>query len=160
LIIVLGARSYIDGKPNPCLVARVEEAASLASLIKGTPTIILSGGNDIEDGANEAETMYTVLSSRIHRPATILIEGESTSTYENILYSKKLISGDRYRSFAIVTEPFHVYRANLVAQKQGLIPSVIIGASQSPCWQRWKGFSRYTFREIPALIKYKLMGYI
>lgn len=63
------------------------------------------------------------------------------------------------KKLLIVTEPYHALRARLVAHKLD-INADVIGTPTSICWSRWQIFSRYTLREIPALISYWIKGYI
>lgn len=158
-IIVLGARSLKDGKPNPCLVARIDTATRYAESLSAK-SIIVSGGNDTEDGVNEAQFMRDLIESKKNNDFLhIYLESKSSSTYENLLFSKQVTERNSFKKLLIITEPFHTLRVRLVAHKLG-IHTTVIGASTSPCWSRWQIFSRYTLREIPALISYWIKGYI
>lgn len=96
-IIVLGARSLKDGKPNPCLVARIDEATSLVIALK-TKAIIVSGGDDIEDGINEAEFMSKLIKrEKIDANIDVYLEKKSRSTYENLLFSKKIVEAHGFK---------------------------------------------------------------
>lgn len=157
-MVVLGARSYKDGGYNPCLVSRVDKAAQI--MTPQIKTIILSGGIDKEDGSIESEVMAQLLKKRMDPSLTAYLvqEHESTSTYENLINSLRLIE-DKKSLITIVTEPFHAPRVALIAQKLGMHVQVAT-ANTSPCWSRWTYVSRYSMREIVALISYKLKGYI
>lgn len=65
MAIILGAKSYKEGKYNPCLVARVEG-------------------------------------------------------YENFVYSKEVMQREGLSSAIVVTEPFHIGRARLIAKMLGV----------------------------------------
>ena len=86
----------------------------------------------------------------------IILEKDSTSTYENMLNSQKIMKEKDIRSVLIITEPFHAARVGLVAEKLGL-DYTISPAIESPCW-RWKYFSKYFLKEPFAIIAYKLQG--
>ena len=92
-------------------------------------------------------------------PNDILIEGDSTSTYENLFFSQKIMKKEQLQSVIIVTEPFHSPRAKLIAEKMGL-NFTISPTLTSPCWNKWTYFSRYFLREPVVLIAYKLLGQI
>lgn len=157
-ILVLGAKSYKGDSYNPCLVARVSHAVDLYK--QGfAKKIIMSGGTDQEDQKNEALTMKEIAQG-LHIPEKdIILEKNSHSTYENILFSKKIMQNNVIQSVIIVTEPFHSPRAVLIAQKDGLDFSVS-PTTTSQCWQRWTYGSRFFLREPFAIMYYFLKGRI
>lgn len=155
-IVVLGAKSYRNGGYNPCLEARVSHAVSLYK--KGLATnILMTGGTDKEDGANEAETMKKIAVEQGIDPDVILLEKESTSTYENFLYSKPILDTAGLTSTIIVTEPFHIKRATLIAGHLGYDASVS-PAVKSPCWTTYTYFSRYFLKEPLAIGVYYIQS--
>jgi uncharacterized SAM-binding protein YcdF (DUF218 family) len=155
-IVVLGARSYINGKYNPCLKARVDHAVSLYK-DKYAPKILMTGGNDREDQVNEAETMRKIAVEQGVPAKAILLEKQASSTYENFIYSIPLLQAAGVRSVIIVTEPFHMARAAAVAEKAGL-HATVSPATDSSCWQHGKYISRYFLKEPVAFLLYKLHG--
>lgn len=156
VILVLGARSYIDGKYNPCLEARVSHAAALYK--EGyAAKLLVSGGDDIEDNVNEAETMKKIAIERGVDAKDILLEKAATSTYENFLLSQKILMEKGLNKVIVVTEPFHMMRASLIADKLQYSYSVS-PAKDSPCWQPNKYLSKYFLKEPLALLQYKLQN--
>lgn len=155
-ILVLGARSYIEGKYNPCLKARVEHAVALYKAAYA-PKIIMSGGNDREDDANEADTMEKIAIEKGIPSTDILEEKSATSTYENFSLSSDILKENNLNSVIVVTEPFHVARAALVAQKLGYNFSVS-PAKNSPCWLPNKYLNKYFLKEPFAIAMYKLQN--
>jgi len=157
-IIVLGAKSIKDGRSNPCLIARVEHAVDLYK--NGmAKKIILSGGTDKEDGVNEAETMQKIALDLGVKQEDIILEKNSTSTYENILFSKKIMSENGLKTSIIVTEPFHSPRAGLIAQKLNVNHS-ISPAKKSACWKPFNYISFNILREPFAILEYLIKGEI
>lgn len=156
IILVLGARSYINGSYNPCLVVRVDHAVELYKQ-KFALKILVSGGFDKEDHSSEAETMRKMAIERGVASQDILLEKKATSTYENFSFSKKILQAHHFNSVLIVTEPFHAPRASLVAQKLGLQFS-ISPASKNSCWLPRKYLSRYFLKEPLAIMAYKVEG--
>ncbi|MBU3979169.1 YdcF family protein [Patescibacteria group bacterium] len=155
-ILVLGARSYIDGKYNPCLKARVEHAVELYKS-KYASKILMTGGNDTEDNVNEAEIMRKIAVESGVSSKDILLEKRATSTYENLTFSQAIFKKYGLKSVKIITEPFHAARAALVADKLGM-KHTLSPASTSPCWLPWKYFSGYFLKEPFAIIMYKLQN--
>ncbi|WP_133135199.1 YdcF family protein [Legionella rowbothamii] len=153
-ILVLGARIYRDNAINPCLVARVEHAVELYKA-HYAPKLLVSGGVDKEDNVNEAQEMKRIAMSLGVPESDILLESESTSTYENMLLSKKIINEEHMHSIIIVTEPFHLPRAMLAAEKVGL-KAVGSPAMKSMCWANNKYLTLYFAKEPLAIMYYKL----
>jgi uncharacterized SAM-binding protein YcdF (DUF218 family) len=158
VILVLGAKSYKGDTYNPCLVARVQHAADLYKLGFGKK-IIMSGGDDREDNRNEAQTMKQIALGMNVPETAIVLEKKSTSSFENVMFSRSIMHDQDLSSVIIVTEPFHSPRASLVAKKAALNYSVSPTLT-SQCWLRWKYGSRFFLREPFAIIGYFLQGKI
>lgn len=153
-ILVLGARSYINGKYNPCLQARVVHAVDLYKGHYGSK-ILMTGGNDKEDNVNEAETMKKIAVERGVNPGDILLEKRASSTYENFVFSREILMKNGLKSVIIVTEPFHIARAGLVAEKLELNYHVSPTVN-SPCWSPNHYLTKYFLKEPFAIIMYKI----
>ncbi len=154
--MVLGARSYIEGKYNPCLESRIVHAVGLYKAAYAHK-ILMSGGNDKEDNVNEADTMKKIAMEKGVSTTAILEEKNATSTYENFTLSYDILKKNNLNSVIVVTEPFHVARAALVSKKLGYKFS-ISSVKDSPCWVPNKYLSKYFFKEPLAIIQYKLQG--
>ena len=154
--IVLGARVNYNNHLNPCLVARVEHGAKLVQdgLAK---FLIVSGGNDVEDNANEARAMRDMALAAGISSEQIILEPKATSTFENLEFSKIILERRNLKSVIVVTEPYHMPRAAMIAHKLGLDFSSS-PAPESACWSRWKHFSRFFLREPIALLENWLKG--
>lgn len=146
---------------NPCLIARVDHAVFLYKE-HYAPKILMSGGNDRETNVNEAETMKKIAMEEGVPEADILMEKESTSTYENFALSQKILNQAGLHSVIIVTDPYANARAGLVAlklhYKYSLSPAI-----ESPCWDQDKNkpfTNRDSRREVLALIAYKILNKI
>lgn len=119
VIIVLGTKSYHGDKYNPCLVARVQHAVDLYKA-NYAPKLLFSGGKDTKNGPSEAQVMKEIALHLGVSEQDILLESASASTYENLLFSEKIVSAKKFNSILLVTEPFHLPRAILVAQNWDL----------------------------------------
>lgn len=152
--IVLGQKSYQGGKYNPCLVARVDAGVALykKDLV---PKLLFSGGTDKEDRANEAETMKKIALEKNIPENAILLESKSTSTYENLLNSLPILEKNKFKKITIVTEPFHIYRAVLVARSLNL-NFTYYPVTESPCWKK-RGYFSLSFLQEPFSIMYYLL---
>ncbi len=156
VILVLGARSYIDGKYNQCLEARVAHAAALYKSGYASK-VLMSGGDDSEDNVNEAETMKKIAVERGVLAADILLEKAATSTYENFTLSQEILKENTLNSVIIVTEPFHMVRASLVAEKLNY-NYTFSPAQENSCWLPNKYLTTYFLKEPVAIMQYKLQN--
>ncbi len=145
---------------NPCVVARVDHAVALYRNHYASK-ILMSGGTDEESNANEAETMKKWAIASGIPEKDILVEKKSTSTYENFKLSKEILKKAGLDSVIVVTEPYHIARAGLVAAKQQYIYS-LSPAVESACWDRSNFFANWNFvkKEVSAIIGYKLLNKI
>ena len=76
----------------------------------------------------------------------IIREGQSTSTRENLRYSKKYTDPQKEK-IGIVTNGFHMYRALLIADQEGYRNTYKVPASSNPVFQ-----INYLMREFFAVV--------
>ena len=114
-IVVLGA-GLRGERPSLVLQNRINAAAEY---LQENPnaTAIVSGGQGPDELISEAEAMRRGLEAKGITVDRILLEDASTSTEENLTFSKKFIPEGA--SVVIVTSKFHVYRALHVAGECG-----------------------------------------
>lgn len=116
-LIILGAR--VKGSvPSLSLQYRIDKAAEYLSANKQT-VVIVSGGKGPGEDISEAKAMQQGLIAQGIEEARIMMEDKSTTTHENIVFSKELIP-DTAASGLIVSNDFHIYRAVEIAKKEGL----------------------------------------
>lgn len=132
-VIVLGAG--LNGE-TPTLVL-TERLNNTLSYIGDNPQtrVIVSGGKGIGETITEAEGMKRYLVSHGISEKLILKEEKSTSTYENMIYSKELYEkkyGIELKRVMIITNDFHMFRSKLLARRVGLEPYGI--SSGTPWW--------------------------
>ena len=89
-MIVLGAKVRKGGVPTRALQYRLDVAAVYA---KAHPhvMIVVSGGQGADEDATEASVMKHYLVAQGIEPSRIIEEDRSTSTYENILFTRALL---------------------------------------------------------------------
>ncbi len=79
--------------------------------------------------------------SRLYR------EDRSTSTRENLAFSAQVIRDNHLSScIAIATNEFHMYRAGLIAEKQGLSYTSV------PAHTSWWLFATFYIRELYGIL--------
>lgn len=150
--LILGNRAYRDGKPNPCLTGRVDAGIALARAgLVGQ--LVLSGGVDREDGRIEAEVMRQhARDAGFEGP--LLLEARSQTTRENLALSSAVLQAAGIRSVVIVTEPYHLWRAERLARASGFDRQfdVQFAAAPSACWRRWGMAFKGALREPLAIV--------
>lgn len=119
-VIVLGAA--VHGKtPSLTLKKRLDTAIEYHAE-NPDMLIIVSGGKGDQEDITEAEAMQNYLVSHGVSGDKIIKEENATSTYENFVFSKKLLDenlGSDYTA-AFITNEYHILRANLCANEAGL----------------------------------------
>ena len=122
-IIIHGA-GLLDGeRVTPLLKRRIDKAVQAFQQSKN-PHIqfIASGGQGSDEKISEAQAIYNYLVENTDVPKeAIILEEKSTTTYENLLFSKeigeKLIENPR---FLFVTNDYHVFRTSTYARQIGM----------------------------------------
>lgn len=151
-ILVLGAKVDEDG-PSGSLQQRIDAARQY--LEENPDTIcIASGGQGSDEPMSEAQCIYDCLVADGIDPARILLEEKSTSTEENLRFSLPMLDADT-KTVGIVTSDFHVFRALLLAEKNGGF--VFSGI---PARSTVFGFIHYAMREFFTLSVSLVRGYI
>ena len=119
-VIVLGAAVYGE-TPSISLRHRCDRAAK--HLLNNPLAMgVVSGGQGEGEDISEAECMRRYLVSKGVADSRILPEERSTSTLENLTFSKSVIEehGGDSRRVAIVSSPYHLYRAKRMASSLGM----------------------------------------
>ncbi|MCM3664898.1 YdcF family protein [Mesobacillus subterraneus] len=148
-IIVLGAR--VKGTvPSLALQFRIDHAAEY--LKENPDTIaIASGGKGPGEDISEAESIKNELIAHGIKESRILLEDTSTTTYENIRFSKKLIPKNSELGL-VVTNDFHIFRSKMIANNEGLELSGL--PAKTPVQALLKSY----VREYLALTKYFILN--
>ena len=117
-IVVLGAAQY-DGRPSPQLQARLDHALELWNLNLAS-YIVVTGGKQEGDRFTEAETARKFFESSGVAGDLIFEENSGTTTYASLLDVSKVASQKKIARVLIVSDPFHLLRAKLIAKEVGL----------------------------------------
>ncbi|HEY5583356.1 MAG TPA: YdcF family protein [Ruminiclostridium sp.] len=147
-VIVLGAG--LKGEtPTLVLIERLNYTIEYLNKNPDTRTIV-SGGQGPGETITEAEGMKRYLVSHGVSQDMIIKEEHSTSTYENMLFSKKIYEkmlGKKLEKVMIITNDFHMFRSKLLARRAGLEPYGI--SSGTP----WYIYPNVFLREYFAVFK-------
>ena len=125
-IIILGSKINKDGTLTPLLKGRVDKAIEFGNkqyeTTKKKIIYIPSGGKGSDESIAEAEAIKNYLIEKRINKKQIIIEDKSTSTIENMKYSKDKI--DAINAYAKIsfstTNYYHVFRSGVIANEQGI----------------------------------------
>lgn len=148
-IIVLGAQ--VRGRRITDSLKRRLDAALIYLEQNPETKVIVSGGQGKGEDISEAEAMAGYLQLHGIREERIIHEDTSTSTWENMKNSSRII-GDLDLRTAVVTNNFHLYRALQLGKKVGFQNLYGIAASSSPVFQ-----INYLVREFFGVVKIWLL---
>lgn len=153
-VIVLGA-GVRGTEPSLILSSRINSAYTY---LTEHPEVvcIVSGGQGTGENISEAQCMYEHLVAKGIDPERIWLEDRSTSTRENLRYSLALIeekTGQRSGQAAVLSNEFHLFRANFFAAEQEL--DMVGVPAKTP---RFALLVNYFLREIVAVWYYVILG--
>lgn len=112
--------------------------------------VVVSGGQGPRELLSEAEAMQRYLILNGIEADRILIEDQSTSTYENFVFSQRLLTSHDIKNpetVIIITNDFHMFRSKILAKRNGFYPLGL------PCKTPWPIFISSYLRETFALVK-------
>ncbi|WP_291650900.1 YdcF family protein [Clostridium sp.] len=138
-VIVLGA-GVKGEKPSLTLRQRLDKTIEYINNQDKEPKIIVSGGQGRGEDISEAQAMKKYLVDNGVKEELIIMEDKSTSTNENLIFSKEILESSTKREIGdinikIITSDFHAFRSNMIAKNLG-----------------YKDISLYTNGTFPALI--------
>lgn len=151
-LVVLGAGLRPDGTPSESLRLRLDAARDYLDANPDTRCIV-SGGQGLGEIRTESDAMHDYLVQQGVSEGRITLESRSTTTAENILYSRELLPEGT--SVGVVTNDFHLYRALRLAEKNGLAGAHGLAAPSNPLY-----LPHALLRECAAIVKDTVVGNI
>ncbi len=117
-IVVLGAAQY-RGRPSPVLRARLDHAVGLYA--QGlAPRLVLTGGMAEGDTASEAAVSRAYVLRAGVPDTALLLENEGRTTSQSLRAVAQLLEVRGLERVILVSDPFHLFRASVVARREGL----------------------------------------
>lgn len=103
------AEEYGDDTVNSFSLVRARYAAWI---VKQTHLpLIISGGRVLDEAKSESELIHDLLQNEFNLSEECCIEEQSRTTYENALYTAKLLEQKSIQSVVLVTHAWHMPRA-------------------------------------------------
>ena len=124
-IIILGSKINKDGTLPPLLKGRVDKAIDFGNkqyeIAKKKIIYVPSGGKGNDEVMAEASAIKNYLVLKGIKENQILIEDKSTSTIENMRFSKdKIDKTKKDAKISFSTTNYHVFRSGVIANEQGI----------------------------------------
>jgi uncharacterized SAM-binding protein YcdF (DUF218 family) len=120
-IVVLGAAQY-DGRPSPQLQARLDHALLLWKR-EAAAFIVVTGGKQANDRFTEAQAGREYLIANGVPATAILVEPNGASTFASLAAVRRDLA-PAIGHVVLVSDPYHVLRARLVADELGFVVDV------------------------------------
>ena len=171
-IIIHGAGLLGGEKVTPLLKRRIDKAVEAYHKSKNSNIkIIASGGQGGDEKISEAQAITNYLLEETDVPQdAIILEDQSRTTYENLLFSKEL--GEELVAkpqFLFVTNDYHVFRTSTYARRIGMkgdglgcrtaayyIPSAFIREYIALCVKmRWLFIAFYILLILALIFSYR-----
>lgn len=152
-LLVLGA-SQFDGRPSSVLEARLEHAIALYEA-GVAPVVVTVGGGRPGDRTTEAQAGADYLERRGVDEVVAVPEGRNT--LESLEAAKDLFDERGWESATLVTDPWHVWRSEAMAEDVGLVASSSPTRS-GPSVRTRETQLRYIARETIAYLYYRVLG--
>ena len=122
-IIIHGAGLLNGERVTPLLKRRIDKAVEAFKKSRNSNIkLIASGGQGADEKISEARAIFNYLMEETDVPGkAVLLEDQSKTTYQNLLFSKKLgESLVETPRFLFVTNDYHVFRTSTYAKKIGI----------------------------------------
>ena len=118
-VVVLGCQ--VRGTvPSHALRNRLDTAFSYLDSHPSAKAV-LSGGKGSGEDISEAQCMYNYLTEKGISPDRLFMEDRSTTTNENIRFSKEIIENNGLsQDLAVVTDWYHEFRASMICRRNNI----------------------------------------
>lgn len=142
-LIILGCGLRPDGTPCPLLAGRVDKALAFDEqrVVQGEKpaTFVPSGGKGSDEVMSEAMSMGNYLVQKGVARERIVLEDRSTTTRQNMAFSRKVIEGHAKRdvsqtSVMFSTTNYHVLRGYVCAHQAGMAVEGIGSKTRAYFW--------------------------
>lgn len=113
--VVCGYPADENGKPSEYMKTRVDKAVELWN--DGKVKYLIFSGGPVANEFTEAEVMKQYALGKGIPENVVITETKALSTYHNMMYVKELMEDYRLKNCAVVTNGWHLRKANHYARK-------------------------------------------
>ncbi|WP_435842903.1 YdcF family protein [Streptomyces lavendulae] len=129
-VVMLGSGLIGGERVPPLLASRLRKGQEIyaAQIARGSrpPVLLPSGGKGTDEKVAEARAMADWLIAEGVPEEHIVLEDRSTTTEENMLFSRQIMeAADPGYRCVVVTNNFHAFRAAMMARKAGVNGQVL-----------------------------------
>ena len=153
--IVLGAAAW-GKRPSPVFRERIRHAVDLYKQGR-VGVLIFTGGSPREGVYTEAEVGKEYAIKAGVPEQSIIMENESRNTYENFANTKIQIQGLPYETFLVVSDPYHMHRALIIARDQDL--TVYPSPTPTTRFNDSKSQMRFLVNETGSVLYYQIQRF-
>ncbi len=150
-VVILGcglAGTHVDAM----LECRANKAIDYLLHKDTTAKCIVSGGKGADEIISEAQSIKNYLMEHGIPESRILLEDQSTNTFENIRNSANIAKQEGSTGLAVATDAYHEFRVSLLVKKQNMADYAIPSETPSAL------FLAYWIRESVAVTKVLILG--
>ena len=152
--IVLGGAAW-HNKPSPVFKERLNHAIKL--YLEGRAgALVLTGGKGAGAPYSEGEVAHEYCLERNIPQHVLFMEGNSTTTIQNIQEARKILTEQNFQSALVVSDPWHLKRGVLIARRQGL--EAAPSGTRTSRFQSLKYRTRFTLRELYLYHRYLILN--
>ena len=162
IILVFGGGVGETGSPGKSTMEKARYAAELYKQGYSDKILFSSGYTYVY---NDAENMKLFAVSMGVSEKDILLEQRANSAYENVVFSRKILNQNNYRTILLISSPYNMRRVKLVFDKSGNEVRVIYTPiNNSQFYDRVEGVKleqiKAIMHEYLGIIFYWFKGYI
>jgi len=141
-VVVLGAALVAPGVPGPALRRRVLYGVEVLNG-SGAPFLVVSGGL-VNLPPAEAQVMRDLAVEAGVEAGRIVVEDQARNTFENAVYTGRIMRDRGWGRVVVVTDAFHMRRALYVFRTLGLDAGAapVQRGADDPAWAWYGGYAR------------------
>lgn len=162
VILVFGGGVGETGSPGKSTIERARYAAELYKQGYSNKILFSSGYAYVY---NDAENMKLFVVSMGVPEKDIILEEKANSAYENVVFSKKILNQNNYKSALLISSPYNMRRVKIVFDRLGKdIKVICVPVNNSQFYNRAKGVRleqiKAIIHEYLGIVFYWFRGYI
>ena len=141
-VVVLGAALAAPGVPGRVLHRRVRVGVDVVNA-SGAPFLVVSGGLTLHPPAEADVTRDLAIEAGVDADR-IVVEDQARNTFENAVYTGRIMRDRGWDRVVVVTDAFHMRRALFVFRTLGLVAQAapVVRGAEDGAWAWYGGYAR------------------